>query len=274
MKQYHELLQKVLDDGIESEDRTNTGTLSIFGESFKIDLTKGFPLLTTKYVSFKNILVELVWFLKGSTNAQYMLDNNCHIWDEWIDGQNDLPHTYPEQWRFFHDPFYHKLDGNVAVGVDQIENLINGIKENPNSRRHIVSAWNPLSVNDAALPPCHILFQVYIRNGKLSLLWFQRSQDCLLGLPYNIASYALLTHIIAKLTGYDVHELIYMGGDVHIYKNHIEQVKEQLSRDYNKYALPSLEISDDLVDIDDIDLGYFTLKDYQSYPSIKAEVAV
>jgi thymidylate synthase len=267
MKQYHELLQKVLDDGIESEDRTNVGTISIFGESFKIDLTKGFPLLTTKYVSFKNILVELVWFLKGETNAQYMLDNNCHIWDEWLDENTNLPNTYPQQWRNFKSP-------NDEYGIDQIKNVIKSLKEDPYSRRHIVVAYNPMDAHLSALPACHSFFQFYVRNNKLSCLFYMRSNDLFLGNPYNIASYALLTHIIAKLTGYDVHELIYMGGDVHIYKNHIEQVKEQLSRDYDKYPIPFLEISDDLVDIDDVKLEYFTLKDYQSYPSIKADVAV
>ena len=266
MKKYHELLQKILDNGIESEDRTNTGTLSVFGEKLEIDLKEGFPLLTTKKVSFKNILVELIWFLNGSTNAQYMLDNNCHIWDEWII-DNDLPHTYPQQWRNFKSP-------NDEYGVDQIKNVLKSLKEDPYSRRHIVVAYNPLDAHLSALPACHSFFQFYVRNNELSCMLTLRSNDIFLGNSYNIASYALLTHIFAKILKYDVGKLILSIGDAHIYKNHIEQSKELLSRDYNKYPLPSLTISDDLKDIDDVRLEHFTLENYQSYPSIKADVAV
>lgn len=268
MKQYHELLQKVLEYGVLENDRTNTGTLSIFGEKLAFDLTDGFPLLTTKYVSFKNVATELIWFLKGNTSADYLDAMGNTIWKEWTDSANNLPHTYPEQWRNFHDP---KAPQHC---IDQIANLIEGIKHSPYSRRHVVTAWNPHSVNDAALPPCHILFQVYVRGGKLSLSWMQRSQDVFLGLPYNIASYALLTHIIAHVTGYTADKLIYMGGDIHLYTNHIEPAREQLSRSCDTYKLPTITIAKELTDINNLEYSDLTLNNYNSHPAISAKVAV
>lgn len=267
MKQYHDLLQKVLSEGIESSDRTGTGTLSLFGEKMEFDLNEGFPLLTTKKLSFKNIATELIWFLKGDTNAKYLDDMNNTIWKEWTNEDNDLPHTYAKQWRHFGG-----LDSEYTV--DQIANVIKNIKENPYGRRHIVSAWNPLTVDHAALPPCHMFFQFYVRDNKLSLLFYMRSNDMFLGNPYNIASYALLCHIVAFLTGFEVGKLVYMCGDCHLYTNHIEQAKELLSRDYTKYKLPTLKIRDNLNSIDDIELFHLKLDDYESYPSISAEVAV
>lgn len=269
MKQYLELLQKVLDTGTESEDRTNTGTLSLFGEKMEFDLSEGFPLLTTKKVSFKNIATELIWFLKGSTNVQYLHDNNNTIWDEWVNEHDELPYTYPKQWRSFQDPF-----GEFTQSIDQISNVIKSIKNDPYSRRHIVVAYNPLDAHLSALPACHSFFQFYVRNGKLSCLFYMRSNDFFLGASYNIASYALLTHIIAHLTGYGVGKLVYMCGDCHLYLNHIEQAKEQLTRDYNKYKLPTVTISKDLINIDDLEYEHLELIGYEHYPPISAAVAV
>jgi thymidylate synthase len=262
VQNYHQLLQQILTEGIASDDRTGTGTISIFGAKLEFDLNEGFPLLTTKKVSFKNVATELIWFLKGSTNVQYLRDNNNTIWDEWMVG-DWLPETYPKHWRAF-----------GIESVDQIAKVINSIKTNPQSRRHIVSAWDPATVDTAALPPCHLLFQFYVRDGALSCLYYMRSNDVFLGLPYNIASYALLTHIIAHLTGLKVGKLVYMGGDVHLYQNHIEQTMELLKRDYTKYKLPTITISSDLTDIDDIRYEHLTLNNYEHYPAIAAKVAV
>jgi thymidylate synthase len=262
MKNYHELLEQILEEGVESGDRTGTGTLSVFGSKLEFDLTKGFPLVTTKKVSFKNVATELIWFLKGSTHVQYLRDNNNTIWDEWMVG-DELPETYPKQWRAFGDQ-----------SVDQIVSVIESIKKDPSSRRHLVSAWDPATIGGAALPPCHILFQFYIREGVLSCLFFMRSNDVFLGLPYNIASYALLTHIVAHLTGLKVGKLVYMSGDAHLYSNHIEQTKELITRDYNLYPLPTISISPELTNIDDIEYSHLTLNNYQHYPAISAKVAV
>lgn len=262
MKNYHELVQHILDNGIESGDRTGTGTKSVFGSTLEFDLNNGFPLLTTKKVSFKNVATELIWFLKGSTNVQYLRDNNNTIWDEWMVG-DWLPETYPKQWRSF-----------GYESVDQIKNVIESIKHHPLSRRHLVSAWDPATIDNAALPPCHVLFQFYVRDGALSCLFFMRSNDVFLGLPYNIASYALLTHIIAHIVGLKVGKLVYMSGDAHLYINHLQQANELLTRDTDKYPLPTISISPELTNIDDLEYHHLTLNDYQHYPAIAAKVAV
>jgi thymidylate synthase len=266
MKQYLELLQKVLDEGIESEDRTGTGTLSIFGEKLEFDLTKGFPMLTTKRLSFKNIATELLWFISGKEDASYLKQHGNTIWDEWLDN-GMLYEGYGKQWRDF-------ADTGRELGTDQLNKVIYQIINNPNSRRLIVSAWNPLTIDDVTLPPCHILFQFYVRDGALSCSFTMRSTDVFLGLPYNIASYALLTHLIADLTGLTVGKLVYFGNDVHLYKNHLEQAKTQLKRDPQTYALPTLKIKRQVETIDDYTLDDFELVGYEAYPSIKAEVAV
>jgi thymidylate synthase len=272
MKQYLELLQKILDEGVESDDRTGTGTLSIFGAMLEFDLKTGFPMLTSKKLSFKNIATELLWFISGKEDASYLKKMGNTIWDSWLEYLSPtepmLFEGYGKQWRDFSD-----LGDN---GVDQLANIIKEIKANPNSRRLIVSAWNPLTVEYASLPPCHILFQFYVRNGELSCSLYQRSCDVFLGLPYNIASYALLTHLVAKVTGLTVGKFVWFGGDVHLYKNHIEQAKTQLKRADKLFDLPTLCLSfpHDVKTIDDIKLGYLSLIDYQAHDSIKAEVAV
>lgn len=269
MKQYLNLLQDVLDNGIASDDRTGTGTISTFGKSMEFDLTKGFPLLTTKKLSFKNILTELIWIISGKESTAYLKQHNNTIWDEWtLDNGGFLFEGYGKQWRRF------GLKYLQDESVDQLKKVICDIKNNPYSRRHIVSAWNPITVENATLPPCHILFQFYVREGNLSCSLYQRSADVFLGVPYNIASYSLLTHIIAHLTGLTPAKFIWFGGDVHIYNNHISCVKTQLQRDFNKYNLPSIEIDNTLTDIDHLNIDHVKLIDYQSYPSIKAEVSV
>ena len=230
MKQYLDLMQKVLDEGQEKSDRTGTGTLSIFGHQMKFDLSKGFPLVTTKKVHLKSIIHELIWFLQGSTNISYLKENGVSIWDEWADENGDLGPVYGAQWRSW-------PDGNNGT-IDQIENLINGINNNPDSRRHIVSAWNPALVDEMALPPCHTLFQFYVAKGELSCQLYQRSADIFLGVPFNIASYALLTHMIAQVCNLKAGKFVHTLGDAHLYINHLEQAKLQLSREV--MGLPEL----------------------------------
>lgn len=264
MKQYHELLKHVLEHGVTKEDRTGTGTISVFGYQMRFDLSEGFPLLTTKKVHLKSIIYELLWFLKGDTNVSYLHANKVSIWDEWANDNGDLGPIYGKQWRSWQSP-----DGNF---IDQIAEVINIIKNNPDSRRMLVSAWNPGELNKMALPPCHILFQFYVAQGKLSCQLYQRSADIFLGVPFNIASYSLLTMMIAQVTGLKPGEFIHTFGDAHIYLNHMEQVKLQLSRNFR--TLPQMEINHERKNIDDFIYDDFQLINYDPHPAIRASVAV
>lgn len=267
---YLNLLTDVLESGTKKEDRTGTGTLSVFGRQVRYDLNDGFPLLTSKKVHFKSILTELLWFLKGDTNTAYLHEHGCTIWDEWADENGNLGPVYGAQWRSWvvHPDRWWDC-------IDQIAGVIDSLKHNPDSRRHIVSAWNPAQIDEMALPPCHCLFQFYVADGKLSCQLYQRSADLFLGVPFNIASYALLTHIIARLTGLQVGEFIHTIGDGHIYLNHIDQVKEQLSRAPNEHSkFPTLELVNFSDDIDLIIHDHFKIVGYNPQPAIKAEVAV
>ena len=264
MKQYLDLMQKVLDEGQEKSDRTGTGTLSIFGHQMKFDLSKGFPLVTTKKVHLKSIIHELIWFLQGSTNISYLKENGVSIWDEWADENGDLGPVYGAQWRSW-------PDGNNGT-IDQIENLINGINNNPDSRRHIVSAWNPALVDEMALPPCHSLFQFYVADGELSCQLYQRSADIFLGVPFNIASYALLTHMIAQVCNLKVGKFVHTLGDAHLYINHLEQAKLQLSREV--MGLPELKLSSNVNNIFDFKFEDIEIVNYESHPAISAPIAV
>ena len=264
MKQYLDLMKKVLDEGQEKSDRTGTGTLSIFGHQMKFDLSKGFPLVTTKKVHLKSIIHELIWFLQGSTNISYLKENGVSIWDEWADENGDLGPVYGAQWRSW-------PDGNNGT-IDQIENLINGINNNPDSRRHIVSAWNPALVDEMALPPCHSLFQFYVANGELSCQLYQRSADIFLGVPFNIASYALLTHMIAQVCNLKAGKFVHTLGDAHLYINHLEQAKLQLSREV--MGLPELKLSSNVNNIFDFKFEDIEIINYESHPAISAPIAV
>lgn len=265
---YNDLLRRVLNSGVESEDRTGTGTISLFGTQTRYNLKDGFPLLTTKKVHFKSVAAELLWFLEGGTNVAALHDNGVTIWDEWADPIGELGPVYGFQWRNWLD---FEPSGGVS-GIDQIENLIEQIKTNPDSRRLIVSAWNVAYLDDMALPPCHLLFQFYVRNGELSCQLYQRSADLFLGVPFNIASYALLTHMVAQVTGLRVGEFIHTIGDAHIYKNHLEQVNEQLSRP--DATPPTLYLNPSIKDIDDFTLNDIVVHNYNPLPAIKAPVAV
>ncbi len=265
MKQYLELLQHILDHGVEKEDRTGTGTYSVFGYQCRYDLKEGFPLLTTKKTHLKSIIYELLWFLSGSTNIKYLQENGVRIWNEWADESGELGPVYGKQWRSWACP-----DGR---SLDQISNVINSIKTNPDSRRHIVVAFNPADVDSMALPPCHAFFQFYVRERKyLSTQLYQRSADVFLGVPFNIASYALLTMMVAQVCDLVPDEFIHTFGDVHIYKNHMEQVKLQLTR--TPRALPHMEINPQVRSIFDFKYEDFNLTGYDPYPHIKAEVSV
>lgn len=264
MKQYHELLNHVLNIGISKEDRTGTGTKSIFGYQMRFDLQDGFPLLTTKKVHLKSIIHELIWFLKGETNVAYLHENKVSIWDEWADEEGNLGPIYGHQWRS-----WTASDGTV---IDQISDVISAIKKTPDSRRLIVSAWNPGELGKMALPPCHILFQFYVADGRLSCQLYQRSADIFLGVPFNIASYALLTLMLAQVTNLKPGEFIHTFGDAHIYLNHMEQVKLQLSR--TPKSLPQMRLNPEVKDIFSFKFDDFTLEGYDSYPPIKASVAV
>jgi thymidylate synthase len=264
MQQYLGLLQHILDTGVQKHDRTGTGTVSCFGYQMRFDLQKGFPLVTTKKVHTKSIIYELLWFLKGETNIQYLKENGVSIWNEWANENGELGPVYGKQWRSW--------EGKEGKAVDQISDLINQIKSNPDSRRLIVSAWNVTELPEMALMPCHTIFQFYIANRKLSCQLYQRSADVFLGVPFNIASYALLTLMIAQVCDLEPAEFIHTFGDVHIYNNHIEQVKLQLSR--TPFPLPTMKLHPSVKNIFDFKFEDFTLEDYQCHPAIKASVAV
>jgi len=264
MRQYLDLLTHVMENGTDRGDRTGTGTRSVFGYQMRFDLSEGFPALTTKKLHLRSIIYELLWFLRGETNIAWLKENGVSIWDEWADDKGDLGPVYGYQWRSWPTP-----DGGH---VDQIANLIEGLKKNPNSRRHIVSAWNPALVDEMALPPCHCLFQFYVSDGKLSCQLYQRSADIFLGVPFNIASYALLTMMVAQVTGLKVGDFVHTFGDAHIYHNHFEQVKTQLARPPK--TLPVMTINPDVTDLFAFRFEDFTLSGYEPDAHIKAPVAV
>lgn len=264
MKAYLDLLRYTLENGVCKKDRTGTGTISIFGYQYRVDLQQGFPLLTTKKVHLKSIIYELLWFLKGSTNIQYLKENGVTIWDEWADSNGELGPIYGYQWRNWPTP-----DGRH---IDQITQLVDSLKNNPDSRRHIVSAWNVGQIDQMALPPCHILFQFYVANGKLSCQLYQRSADLFLGVPFNLASYSLLTMMLAQVTGYQPGEFIHTFGDAHIYLNHLEQVKTQLSREPR--PLPKMKLNPNITSIFDFTYSDFELINYNPHPPIRGEVSV
>lgn len=274
MQQYHDLLKHVLDKGNQKGDRTGTGTVSVFGHQMRFDLSEGFPMVTTKKLHLKSIVYELLWFLKGDTNIGYLKENGVRIWNDWADENGDLGPVYGHQWRNWNDD-----------EIDQIKDVIHSLKNNPNSRRMMVSAWNPSVLPDTsksfaeniangkvALPPCHAFFQFYVADGKLSCQLYQRSADIFLGVPFNIASYALFTMMVAQVCGYEAGEFIHTFGDAHIYNNHMEQVELQLSRDCK--SLPKMQINPDVKDIFDFKFEDFTLVDYNPHPHIKGKVAV
>ena len=264
MKIYLNLLEHILNDGVQKDDRTGTGTLSVFGHQMRFDLSEGFPLLTTKKLHMKSIIYELLWFLKGDTNVRYLQEHGVRIWNEWADENGELGPVYGHQWRSWPD-----YDGGV---IDQIEYVLNQIRTNPNSRRMIVSAWNVAEVNKMALPPCHTLFQFYVCDGKLSLQLYQRSADTFLGLPFNIASYALLCMMMAQVTGLEPGEFIHTTGDTHLYLNHLEQARLQLSREPR--PLPTMKLNPDVKSLYDFKYEDFELVGYDPWPHIKAEVSV
>ena len=264
MRQYHKLLKHVLENGTDKNDRTGTGTRSVFGYQMRFDLSKGFPLLTTKKIHLKSIIYELLWFLKGETNISYLKENGVSIWDEWADENGELGPVYGYQWRSW--------PGRNGETIDQISGLIDQIKNNPDSRRLIVTAWNPSDVEKMALPPCHCLFQFYVSNGKISCQLYQRSADIFLGVPFNIASYALLTMMIAKILKLEIGEFVHTFGDAHLYSNHFDQAKEQLERDFKE--LPKMRIISNPESIFDFEFEDFVLENYISHPHIPAPVAV
>jgi thymidylate synthase len=264
MKQYLDLLETVLKNGVEKKDRTGTGTISVFGHQMRFNLTEGFPALTTKKLHLKSIIHELLWFLQGSTNVKYLQDNGVRIWNEWAGDDGELGPIYGYQWRNWPAP-----DG---THIDQISKVVENLKTNPDSRRHIVSAWNVGQIDQMHLPPCHILFQFYVANGKLSCQLYQRSCDVFLGVPFNIASYALLTLMMAQATGYEPGDFVWTGGDVHIYTNHLEQVKLQLTR--QPMLLPQMKINPEIKNIFDFKFEDFELVNYEAHPHIPGKVAV
>jgi len=264
MRQYLELCDRVINEGVQKGDRTGTGTISVFGHQMRFNLQDGFPMVTTKKLHLKSIIHELIWFLKGSTNVKYLQDNGVRIWNEWAKEDGELGPIYGYQWRSW--PTANK------TYIDQIKQVIDSIKSNPDSRRHIVSAWNVGQLEDMQLPPCHILFQFYVADGKLSCQLYQRSADLFLGVPFNIASYALLTMMVAQATGLELGEFVHTLGDVHIYNNHIDQVKLQLSRE--PMELPTMTLNPEVKNIDDFTFDDFTLNDYQSHPHIKGAISV
>jgi len=264
MKQYLELLDHVTSKGVRKEDRTGTGTVSVFGYQMRFNLQEGFPLLTTKKLHFKSIVYELLWFLKGDTNIKYLNENGVRIWNEWADENGELGHIYGYQWRSWpnHD----------GTSIDQISNVVSSLQNKPNSRRHIISAWNVSDLDNMALPPCHILFQFYISNGTLSCQLYQRSADIFLGVPFNIASYSLLTMMLAQVCGLQPGEFIHTLGDAHIYLNHLDQVQQQLTR--NPLPLSKMVLNPDITNIFDFDYDDFNLLDYQTHPHIKGKISV
>ena len=261
MQQYLDLLRDVLENGVDKMDRTGVGTRSVFGRQMRFDLNKGFPLMTTKKMHLKSIIYELLWFLKGDTNVKYLQDNGVRIWNEWADENGDLGPVYGSQWRNWN-----------GEGIDQIAEVIEKLKKTPNDRRIIVSAWNVGKIAEMHLPPCHMMFQFYVANNKLSCMLYQRSCDMFLGVPFNIASYALLTMMVAQVCGYELGEFIHTLGDTHIYHNHFEQVREQLSR--QPLSLPKMKINPHVKDINDFKYEDFELQGYQCYEAIKGKVAV
>ena len=261
---YEDLLRDVMANGTQKSDRTGTGTRSVFGRQMRFDLSESFPLITTKRVHFKSVALELLWFLRGDSNVRWLQEQGVSIWDEWADEDGELGPVYGVQWRSWPTP-----DGGQ---IDQIAKLVEGIRKNPDSRRHIVTAWNPAEVENMALPPCHALFQFYVADGKLSCQLYQRSADTFLGVPFNIASYALLTLMVAQQTGLEPGEFVWSGGDVHIYDNHVDQVREQLSRE--PFPYPKLRIRRTPESIFDYTLEDFEVLDYRHHPGIKAPIAV
>jgi thymidylate synthase len=293
MQNYHDLLQDILDNGIESDDRTGTGTHSVFGRQLRFDLSQGFPLITTKKVFFKGILIELLWLMRGDTNIKFLHKHGVKIWDQWVDENGDLGPVYGEQWRSWKSSRTIPANSTGVIPhpeyeqketLDQLQMVIERIKKKPDCRRLIVSAWNAPEISRMRLPPCHAFYQFYVRNGKLSCQLYQRSADMFLGVPFNIASYALLTHLVANECGLEVGEFVHTFGDAHIYKNHVDQVKLQLSRDH--FKLPTIKINIekgqlmDIIDNKVQDMDYSEIKNiislegYESHPSIKAEVSV
>jgi thymidylate synthase len=264
MRQYLELMKDILENGARKTDRTGTGTISVFGRQLRFDLSAGFPLVTTKKLHLRSIIYELLWFLNGDTNIKYLKDNGVSIWDEWADENGDLGPVYGHQWRSWPSP-----DGR---SIDQITQVLDQIRKKPDSRRHIVTAWNPSEVDKMALPPCHALFQFYVADGKLSCQLYQRSADYFLGVPFNIASYALMTHMFAEQCDLLPGEFVWTGGDVHLYTNHIEQAKLQLTRE--PYALPMLKIKRKPSSLFEYRFEDFEIVNYQAHPSIKAPIAV
>ena len=264
MKAYHQLLEQIIQTGVSKEDRTGTGTLSIFGPQLRFDLNEGFPLLTTKKVHFKSVAYELLWFITGSTNVQFLQENGVSIWDEWADAEGELGPVYGKQWRRWQKP-----DGSV---VDQLAEVVEQLRRNPDSRRLLVSAWNVADIPSMALPPCHAFFQFYVADNKLSCQLYQRSADVFLGVPFNIASYALLTHMVAQVCGLGVGEFVHTMGDAHLYLNHLEQAKLQLSREPR--PLPRLVLDPTVKNLDDFVYEHIQLVGYDPHPAIKAPVAV
>jgi thymidylate synthase len=264
MQAYHDLMRRILAEGVEQRDRTGTGTLSVFGHQMRFDLSQGFPLVTTKKLHIRSIMIELLWFLRGDTNIRWLKENGVSIWDEWADAHGDLGPVYGKQWRDWAGP--------GGEHVDQIAQLIAMIRGNPASRRQVVSAWNPADVPKMALPPCHLLFQTYVANGRLSLQLYQRSCDVFLGVPFNIASYALLTHILAQQCDLEPGDFVWTGGDCHLYLNHLDQARLQLTRDPR--PLPTLEIRRRPDSIDGYEYEDFAITGYDAHPHIAAQVAV
>jgi thymidylate synthase len=264
MKQYHDLLKHILENGTKKTDRTGTGTISVFGYQMRFNLQEGFPLVTTKKVHTKSIIHELLWFIKGETNTAYLKENGVSIWDEWADENGNLGPVYGKQWRSWEAP-----NGQM---IDQLKDVLNQLKKSPDSRRIIVSAWNVGELSQMALMPCHAFFQFYVADNKLSCQLYQRSADVFLGVPFNIASYALFTMMVAQECGLEAHEFIWTGGDTHIYSNHLEQVEKQLSREPRK--LPKMTLNPDIKSIFDFKFEDFTLSEYDPYPGIKAPVAI
>lgn len=264
MKQYHDLLERILDEGIKKEDRTGTGTISVFGHQMRFDLNEGFPAITTKKLHLRSIIHELLWFLSGDTNIKYLKENGVSIWDEWADKNGNLGPVYGSQWRSWPSPNGEK--------IDQIKKVIDQIKNNPDSRRIIVSAWNVAEIENMALPPCHAFFQFYVADGKLSCQLYQRSADTFLGVPFNIASYALLTMMVAQVCNLGLGDFVHTFGDAHLYLNHLDQAKLQLSRSFR--TLPTMKINPEVKDIFEFKYEDFTLENYDPHPHIKAAVAV